>query len=72
MAQLGINPAVDDISSDHLSKLRKELAPLLGERLDTVMIRVADTVHDACTDSYNAGHYYSEAAARGAVLGEPV
>lgn len=54
MAQLGINDTVDTISAEHLGQLRRALAAI-GEALpDSVMIRIADTIHAAAMQTWSA------------------
>lgn len=50
----GKNRTVDDISADHLDRIGKELAAIGKTLPEQVMIRIADAMHDACTDTWLA------------------
>jgi hypothetical protein len=64
---LGINPTVDDTSTDYLNKLRNDLGihllelaadadpKLVGTLIDGFMKLAAPRMHDACSDAFHAG-----------------
>lgn len=67
---LGINPTVDDISAEHLDKLRNDLGihlllelgadadpAMVTGLIDDFMKLAAEQMHDACSDAYHAGEH---------------
>lgn len=53
--ELGINQTVDDISAEHLDRLRKEIATsgIPEAFIESMMIRIAPHMHAAVTEAYD-------------------